>query len=221
MVFSTPSSAARLRLDRARAVLLVVDLQVDFLPGGALAVPEGDHVIGLANHVATRFDHVVLTQDWHPAGHASFASSHPGNAPYDTIAMPYGEQILWPDHCVQDSPGARLASRLEIPHAQLILRKGHHREIDSYSAFFEADRITPTGLAGYLRERGIDTVYIAGLATDFCVCWSAEDAAVHGFTTHVIEDGCRGLDINGSMARAWTQMNRAGVNRIHSDALPR
>lgn len=219
MVISTPSSALQHTLDRERSVLLVVDIQVDFLPGGALAVPEGDHVIGLANHLATRFDHVVLTQDWHTADHASFASSHPGKAPFETITLPYGEQILWPDHCVQDSAGARLASRLDIPHAQLILRKGHHRGIDSYSAFYEADRITPTGLAGYLRERRVDTVYIVGLATDFCVCWSAEDAARHGFTTHVIEDGCRGLDINGSLAQAWTRMEQAGVKRIRSEDL--
>ncbi len=214
MAPSAASGAAAHAPDKDHSVLLVVDIQVDFLPGGALAVPGGDQIIGVANHVATRFSNVVLTQDWHPAGHASFASSHPGKAPFETITLPYGEQILWPDHCVQDSTGARLASRLEIPHAQLTLRKGFHSGIDSYSVFFEADHITPTGLAGYLRERGISDVYILGLATDFCVYWSAVDAATHGFNTHVIEDGCRGLDINGSLARAWAHMEEAGVHRI-------
>ncbi|MGQ3673319.1 bifunctional nicotinamidase/pyrazinamidase [Xanthobacter sp. TB0136] len=216
MAPSSSSGAAAHAPDQNRSVLLVVDIQVDFLPGGALAVPGGDEIVGVANHVATRFNTVVLTQDWHPAGHVSFASSHPGKAPFETIALPYGEQVLWPDHCVQDSTGARLASRLEIPHAQLTLRKGFHRGIDSYSAFFEADRSTPTGLAGYLRERGISHVYLVGLATDFCILWSALDAVRHGFTTHVIEDGCRGLDIDGSLARAWDQMEKAGVHRMRA-----
>ncbi|MFG1477475.1 bifunctional nicotinamidase/pyrazinamidase [Xanthobacter sp. V4C-4] len=199
-----------------RSVLVAVDLQVDFLPGGALAVPGGHEVVPEANHLATRFRNVVLTQDWHPADHVSFASNHPGKAPYDTICLPYGEQVLWPDHCVQDSIGARFATRLEIPHAQLIIRKGHHRGIDSYSTFYEADRATPTGLTGYLRERGIDTVYLLGLATDFCVAWSAVDAARHGFTTYVVEDACRAIDVNGSLERAWAQMNAAGVRRARS-----
>lgn len=196
-----------------RSVLVAVDLQLDFLPGGALAVPGGHEVVPLANHLATLFGNVVLTQDWHPANHVSFAASHPGKAPYDTVALPYGEQVLWPTHCVQDSVGARFATRLEIPHAQLIIRKGHHPGIDSYSTFYEADRVTPTGLTGYLRERGIDTVYLLGLATDFCVSWSAVDAVRHGFTTYVVEDACRAIDVNGSLAHAWAQMNAAGVRR--------
>lgn len=203
-----------------RAVLVAVDLQLDFLPGGALAVPGGHEVVPLANHAAQGFRNVVLTQDWHPADHVSFAASHPGKVPYDTIALPYGEQVLWPVHCVQDSVGARFATRLEIPHAQLIIRKGHHRAIDSYSTFYEADRTTPTGLTGYLRERGIDTVYLLGLATDFCVAWSAVDAARHGFTTYVVEDACRAIDMDGSLARAWAQMNAAGVRRARLDELP-
>ncbi|MGQ3675999.1 bifunctional nicotinamidase/pyrazinamidase [Xanthobacter sp. TB0139] len=202
---------------RNHAVLLIVDLQVDFLPGGTLAVPNGHEVVGVANYAARFFPNVVLTQDWHPEGHISFASSHTGKAPFETITLPYGEQVLWPEHCVQDSPGARLSSRLDVPHAQLVLRKGHHAGIDSYSAFFEADRTTPTGLAGYLRERGITDVYIMGLATDFCVCWSAEDAARHGFSTHVVEDGCRGLDVNGSLEQAWARMEAAGVKRVSLD----
>ncbi|MFH3480124.1 bifunctional nicotinamidase/pyrazinamidase [Xanthobacter variabilis] len=201
----------------ARSVLVVVDLQVDFLPGGALAVPGGHEVVPLANLAASSFRNVVLTQDWHPADHVSFASNHPGKAPYDTIALPYGEQVLWPDHCVEDSIGARFATRLEIPHAQLIIRKGHHRTIDSYSTFYEADRTTPTGLTGYLKERGIDTVYLMGLATDFCVAWSAVDATRHGFTTYVVEDACRAIDVNGSLARALDQMDAAGVRRLRLD----
>lgn len=200
-----------------RYALLVVDLQVDFLPGGALAVPGGQEVVPLANHAAGSFRNVILTQDWHPANHVSFASNHPGKAPYDSITLPYGEQVLWPDHCVQDSIGARFATRLEIPHAQLIIRKGHHRTIDSYSTFYEADRATPTGLTGYLRERGIDTIYLMGLATDFCVAWSAVDATRHGFTTYVVEDACRAIDVNGSLAQAWAQMNAAGVRRLRFD----
>ncbi|MGR7995933.1 MULTISPECIES: bifunctional nicotinamidase/pyrazinamidase [unclassified Xanthobacter] len=212
-----PVTARSGRAPNARSALVVIDVQVDFLPGGALAVPHGDEVVPIANYLAQSFDNVVLTQDWHPAGHISFASSHPGRVAHETISLPYGEQILWPDHCIQDSVGARLASRLDIPHAQLIVRKGHHSNIDSYSAFYEADRATPTGLAGYLRDRSIDTVYVMGLATDFCVSWSAVDAARHGFATHVIEDGCRGLDLNGSLARAWADMTAAGVHRVTLD----
>jgi nicotinamidase/pyrazinamidase len=202
-----------------RTALIAVDLQVDFLPGGALAVGGGHEILPLANHAAQFFRNVVLTQDWHPADHISFAANHPGKAPYDTIALPYGEQVLWPVHCVEDSIGARLASRLEIPHAQLIIRKGHHRAIDSYSTFYEADRTTPTGLTGYLRDRGIETVYLLGLATDFCVSCSAVDAARHGFTTYVVEDACRAIDVNGSLDKAWAQMNAAGVKRTRLDAL--
>lgn len=196
-----------------RSALILVDLQVDFLPGGALAVPGGHEVVALANRLAARFRNVVLTQDWHPAGHVSFASAHAGRAPYEIITLPYGPQILWPDHCVQASPGAGFAPGLDVPHAQLVVRKGHHLGIDSYSTFYEADRTTPTGLAGYLRERGIDTVYLAGLALDFCVSWSAVDAARHGFTTCVLEDACRAIDVDGSLAAAIHDMDAAAVTR--------
>ncbi len=180
-------------------VLLVVDVQNDFCSGGALAVPHGEDVVPAINALARRFDHVVLTQDWHPAGHMSFASSHPGRKPYDTIAAAYGEQILWPDHCVQGSEGAALRTDLKIPHAELILRKGYHRRINSYSAFFENDRVTPTGLTGYLRERGLTRVFLTGLALDFCVHYSAVDAHRQGFEVVVIEDACRAIDVNGSL----------------------
>lgn len=199
---------------QVRSALVIVDLQVDFLPGGTLAVPGGHEVVALANRLAAAFRNVVLTQDWHPAGHVSFATSHPGRAPFDCIDLPYGPQILWPEHCVQGTPGAGFSAGLQIPHAQLVVRKGHHRAIDSYSAFFEADRTTPTGLSGYLRERGIDTVYLAGLALDFCVSWSAVDAARHGFATHVVDDACRALDVDGSLAQAGAQMADAGVRRL-------
>lgn len=197
-----------------RAALILVDLQVDFLPGGALAVPGGDEVVPLANRLAAGFRNVILTQDWHPRGHISFASTHAGRAIYDMIDLPYGRQILWPDHCLQGTPGAAFAPGLEVPHAQLVVRKGHHKAIDSYSTFYEADRTTPTGLAGYLRERGIDTVYLAGLALDFCVSWSAVDAARHGFTTYVIEDACRFIDVDGSLAAALADMERVAVRRL-------
>ena len=181
-------------------VLLVVDIQNDFCPDGALAVPRGDEVVPVVNRLAARFKHVVLTQDWHPAGHQSFASSHPGKKSYDVIEVAYGPQILWPDHCVQGTRGAAFRDDLDIPHAELIIRKGYRREIDSYSAFFENDHKTPTGLAGYLRERGLSRVFVAGLAFDFCVRYSAEDAHGHGFAVVVIEDGCRGIDVDGSVA---------------------
>lgn len=202
-----------------RSVLVLVDLQVDFLPGGALAVPGGHEVLPVANRLAPAFRNVVLTQDWHPADHVSFADNHEGRAPFESIDLPYGPQVLWPVHCVQDSIGARFSAHLEAPHAQLVVRKGHHRHIDSYSTFYEADRTTPTGLAGYLRERGIDTVYLAGLALDFCVSWSAVDAARHGFTTIVVEDACRAIDLAGSLARAQADMAEAGVRRIAAAAL--
>ncbi|VFU09629.1 Nicotinamidase [Methylocella tundrae] len=179
-------------------VLLVVDLQNDFCPGGRLAVPHGDEAVALINRLAARFEYVVLTQDWHPRGHLSFASTH-GRAPFEMIEASYGPQILWPDHCVQDTPGAALHKDLHIPHAELILRKGFRRGIDSYSAFFENDRMTPTGLAGYLRERGFSRIFIAGLAFDFCVRYSAEDAKAHGFSAVVIEDACRAIDVEGSV----------------------
>lgn len=198
----------------ARSALILVDLQLDFLPGGALAVPGGHEVMPLVNRLAAGFRNVVLTQDWHPPGHISFATSHPGRTPYDTIELAYGRQILWPDHCLQGSAGAGFSPELDVPHAQLIVRKGHHRAIDSYSTFFEADRTTPTGLAGYLRERGIEEVYLAGLALDFCVSWSAVDAARHGFSTHVVEDACRAIDVDGSLAAAFADMTAAGVTRL-------
>jgi nicotinamidase/pyrazinamidase len=181
-------------------VLLVVDVQNDFCPGGRLAVPRGYEVIAPVNRIAEKFQHVVLTQDWHPPGHLSFASMHPGRQPFETIAMPYGPQVLWPDHCVQGTPGAQLHADLRIAPAQLVLRKGFRRAIDSYSAFYENDHVTPTGLSGYLRERGLTRVFIAGLALDFCVRYSAEDARREGFTVTVIADACRGIDVEGSVA---------------------
>src|SRR5574342_246775 len=169
------------------ACLIVVDVQYDFMPGGALAVPKGDEVVPVINRAAARFDNVVLTQDWHPRGHASFASSHPGRKPFETIELPYGTQVLWPDHCVQGTSGADFHRGLAVPHAQLIIRKGYRSHVDSYSAFCEADGTTPTGLAGYLRDRGLEHVVLAGLATDFCVAWSALDARKRGFRATVIE----------------------------------
>jgi nicotinamidase/pyrazinamidase len=199
-----------------RDVLLVVDVQNDFIPGGALAVKDGDQVIAVINRLAPAFARVVLTQDWHTPGHVSFASSHPGKKPFETIELPYGTQVLWPDHCVQGTPGAALHKDLNIPHAELIIRKGYRKQIDSYSAFVEADGKTHTGLAGYLKERGLRNVYLVGLATDFCVGWSAMDARKAGFTATVIEDGCRGIDTNGSLAKAWDSMKKAGVKRVQS-----
>ena len=195
-------------------VLIVVDVQNDFCPGGALAVPQGDEIVTDANRLAENFRNVVLTQDWHPAGHLSFASAHAGRSPYDTIAMPYGPQVLWPDHCMQGTPGAAFHSDLQIPHAGLILRKGLDRTIDSYSAFYENDRTTATGLTGYLRERGITRVFLAGLALDFCVRYSAEDAVREGFTVVVIEDACRGIDVRGSIAATRSSLAALSVAAI-------
>jgi nicotinamidase/pyrazinamidase len=195
-------------------VLIVVDVQYDFLPGGALAVPDGDAVIAPINGLASRFEHVVLTQDWHPRGHASFASTHPGKQPFETVRLAYGEQILWPDHCVQGTRGAAVAETLHIPHSALIIRKGHNPHVDSYSGFMEADRSTATGLAGYLRERGFRRVFCAGLATDFCVAWTALDARRAAFEAYVVEDACRAIDTQGSVAKAWADMAAAGVQRI-------
>jgi nicotinamidase/pyrazinamidase len=197
-------------------VLLVVDVQNGFVPGGALPVAGGDQIVPLINRIARAFEHVVLTQDWHTPGHASFASSHPGKKPFETISLPYGTQVLWPDHCVQGTPGADLHPALQIRHAQLVIRKGYRRHIDSYSAFYEADRKTPTGLAGYLKERGLQQVFLVGLATDFCVAWSALDARKAGFAAAVIEDATRGIDTGGSLARAWRDMTGAGVRRLQS-----
>lgn len=200
-------------------VLLLVDLQNDFCPGGALAVPGGDEIISLANRIAGSFTHVVLTQDWHPPGHLSFASSHPGAKPYDTIALPYGLQELWPDHCVQGSRGAEFHSRLAVPQSELVLRKGFHPTIDSYSAFRENDRVTKTGLAGYLRERGLRRLFIAGLALDFCVRYTAEDAQAEGFVTLVVEDACRAIDVGGSLAATWQCFAALRIAAISSDAI--
>lgn len=195
-------------------VLLVVDVQKDFCPSGALAVPSGDEVVPVINALSRRFAHVLLTQDWHCKDHLSFASSHPGKKPLERVEMSYGEQILWPDHCVAGTPGAEFHPELDVAHCELVIRKGYHREIDSYSAFFENDRQTPTGLAGYLRERGLMRLFLVGLATDFCVAYSALDARRLGFEVTVIEAGCRGIDVEGSLAAAWQQMEQAGVIRV-------
>jgi nicotinamidase/pyrazinamidase len=197
-------------------VLLLIDLQYDFMPGGALAVARGDEVVPVANRLAQGFSHVVLTQDWHPAQHVSFAANHAGRAPFETTALPYGEQVLWPTHCVQGTEGAALHRDLDVPHARAVIRKGHHADVDSYSAFLEADRKTPTGLAGYLRDTGVKRVYCCGLATDYCVAWSALDARAAGFETVLIEDASRAIDLNGSLAAAWEQLLAAGVKRAQS-----
>lgn len=198
------------------AALVVVDVQNDFCPGGALAVPDGDAVVAAINRIAPRFSARVLTQDWHPPGHRSFASSHPGRAPFETTELSYGEQVLWPDHCVQGTAGAAFHPDLVTDGADLVLRKGFRREIDSYSAFYENDRRTPTGLTGYLRTRGVSRLIFAGLATDFCVAYSAIDGAREGFETAVVEDGCRGIGLDGSLADAWARMAAAGVARVRA-----
>jgi nicotinamidase/pyrazinamidase len=200
-------------------VLLVVDIQNDFCPGGKLAVPAGHEVVSSINLAARRFKHVVLTQDWHPPGHLSFASSHPGRQPFETVEVGYGRQILWPDHCVQGTPGAQFRDDLSIPHAELVLRKGFRPTIDSYSAFYENDRKTPTGLAGYLRERGLTRVFLVGLALDFCVRYSAEDACREGFTVVVIENACRGIDVDGSVAATRRDLAALGVTSVDDHAL--
>jgi nicotinamidase/pyrazinamidase len=204
---------------RRDAVLLIVDLQNDFLPGGALSVERGDEVIPVINRIAPRFENVLLTQDWHTLGHISFASSHAGQVPFATIELEYGRQVLWPDHCVQGTHGAAFADALAVPHAQGVIRKGYHAHTDSYSAFLEADRHTPTGLAGLLNERGLRTVYLAGLALDFCVAWSALDARLRGFEAIVIGDACRAIDTGGSLDAARRAFADAGVRVIASDAL--
>ena len=196
--------------------LIVVDVQNDFLPGGALAVPKGDEVVPVINRLVARFDNVVLTQDWHPRGHVSFASSHPGRQPFETIDLPYGRQVLWPDHCVQGTPGAAFHAALDTVKAQLMVRKGFHRDIDSYSGFLEADRKTPTGLAGYLKDRSLTHLYVCGLATDFCVAWTALDARAAGFEVTVVEDACRAIDLEGSLEKAWREMAARGVQRRSS-----
>lgn len=197
-------------------VLLVVDVQTGFLPGGNLAVDGGDRVIPVINRIAPLFSQVVLTQDWHPPAHQSFASAHKGRKAYEVIDMPYGAQVLWPDHCVQGTPDAQLAVDLQVTHAQLVIRKGYHPAIDSYSAFMEADHKTHTGLAGYLRELGVTHCYVCGLATDFCVAWTALDARALGFDATVIEDACQAIDLDGSLVKAYKEMDDAGVKRQQS-----
>jgi nicotinamidase/pyrazinamidase len=209
------SAATPIKPD-SEAVLLVIDVQNCFLPGGSLAVKDGDQVIPIINKIAKSFFNVVMTQDWHTEGHVSFASSHSGKKPFEAIDLSYGKQVLWPDHCVQGTDGASLSKDLAVPHAALVIRKGFHKDVDSYSAFTEADGKTTTGLAAYLKARGIKRVFVAGLATDFCVAWSALDARKAGFETYVIEDACRGIDTQGSLAKAWADMAKAGVRRIQS-----
>ena len=202
-----------------QSVLLVIDVQNDFCPGGALAVSGGDQVIAPILQIAPRFDHIVLTQDWHSANHTSFASAHPGKQPFESIDMPYGPQTLWPDHCVQGSKGAEFHPALQLPRTELILRKGFRPQIDSYSAFFENDRTTPTGLAGYLRERGLTRVFLCGLAYDYCVGYSALDARRLGFEPVILQDACRAIDLNGSVANIEAEFDNAGVAVIGSEDL--
>ncbi|HZE52148.1 MAG TPA: bifunctional nicotinamidase/pyrazinamidase [Bradyrhizobium sp.] len=196
-------------------LLLIIDVQNDFCAGGALAVGDGDAVVPVVNRLAKRFAHVALTQDWHPSGHSSFATSHPPSAPFESIDMSYGRQTLWPDHCIQGTSGAAFHPQLETERAELVIRKGFRTEIDSYSAFYENDRRTPTGLAGYLRERGLRRIFLVGLATDYCVYYSALDARRLGFDTVLVEAGCRAIDLAGSLDAAWAGMAEAGVQRVN------
>ncbi len=199
-----------------RDVLLVIDVQNDFCPGGALEVPRGQEVVPVINDLVTRFDHVVLTQDWHPRGHSSFASVHPGRDPFTEVSMGYGSQTLWPDHCLQGSRGAAFHDDLSWSKAEMVVRKGFRSGIDSYSAFFENDKTTPTGLTGYLRERGFTRVFCAGLAFDYCVRYSAEDAQRQRFETYVIEDACRAIDMHGSAAATRDNLSGLGIGLISS-----
>ncbi|MBR0692515.1 bifunctional nicotinamidase/pyrazinamidase [Bradyrhizobium lablabi] len=207
--------AAAIKPDEVSA-LLVIDVQNCFLPGGSLAVKDGEQVVPVINKIAKTFANVVITQDWHTPGHVSFASAHSGKKPFEAIDLAYGKQVLWPDHCVQGTEGSALSKDLAIPQAALIIRKGFHRDVDSYSAFTEADGKTTTGLAAYLKARKVERVFVAGLATDFCVAWTALDARKAGFETYVVEDACRGIDTQGSLAKAWADMAEAGVKRIQS-----
>jgi nicotinamidase/pyrazinamidase len=215
---SQARAAASIKIDDGSA-LLVIDVQNCFLPGGSLAVKDGEQVVPVINRIAKGFSNVVMTQDWHTPGHVSFASVHSGKKPFETIDLPYGKQVLWPDHCVQGTDGALLSKDLSIPQAALIVRKGFHKDVDSYSAFTEADGKTTTGLAAYLKARQIERLFVAGLATDFCVAWTALDARKAGFETYVVEDACRGIDTQGSLAKAWADMASAGVKRIQSNDL--
>jgi nicotinamidase/pyrazinamidase len=215
IALARPSLAATIKPGPTSA-LIVVDVQNCFVDGGTLPVKGGAQVVPVINKLAASFENIVVTQDWHTPGHASFASTHAGKKPFETTQMPYGTQVLWPDHCVQGSDDAALLKDLKLPTAQLIIRKGFHKDVDSYSAFEEADRKTATGLGAYLKARGVDTVFVTGLATDFCVAWTALDARKLGFNVYVIEDATRGIDLNGSLAAAWKQMTEAGVKRIQS-----
>lgn len=199
--------------------LLIVDVQNDFCPGGALEVPNGDQIIPIINKLSGRFDVIVQTQDWHPKGHSSFASSHDSKDPFETITMPYGEQVLWPDHCIQGSKGADFHPKLKTDHTQLIIRKGFRKDIDSYSAFYENDNQTTTGLTGYLKARSIDTLYVVGLATDFCVKWSVVDGIKEGFNIYVVEDAVKGIDIGNSVTQAWDEILDAGAKKADSSNL--
>lgn len=199
--------------------LLLVDIQNDFCPGGALAVPDGDTIIPTVNKLIEKFDVIIQTQDWHPAGHQSFASSHSGKEPFDTVELDYGTQVLWPDHCVQGSNGAEFHPELNTLKSQVIIRKGFRKAIDSYSTFFENDQKTSTGLRGYLNQRGITDLYTAGLATDFCVKWSVLDGIDEGFNMHIIEDAVEGIDLEGSLDEAWKEMRDKGVNVVQSSNL--
>lgn len=203
----------------AQAARLIVDAQCGFMPGGGLPVVGGDAIVPMVNRLAACFANLILTQDWHPADHVSFAANHPGRQPYQTLELLYGPQVLWPTHCVQGTHDAELHADLRVDHAQLIIRKGWNREVDSYSAFVEADRRTTTGLAAYLRARGISELYLCGLATDYCVSWSAQDARAAGFAATVVEDACCAIDLDGSLARAWDDMRAAGVRRVTSEEL--
>jgi len=204
---------------KKRAALIVIDVQNDFCPHGALPVPGGDAVVPVINRLTTRFDHVIFTQDWHVPAHISFASAHPGHHPFETIAVPGGEQMLWPDHCVQGTEGAAFHPEVAVDSAELIVRKGFRRDMDAYSAFFENDKVTPSGLSGYLTDRGLHELYLSGLATDVCVRHSAIDAARIGFSVHVIADACRGIDTNGSVRFAWDAMATNGVVQISAAAV--
>ena len=214
-----PASSVTHTIDPARDVLIVIDVQNDFCSAGALPVPGGEEIVPLVNRLAQRFDHILLTQDWHPPHHASFASSHPGKVPFDTLAFDYGEQTLWPDHCVQGTTGAAFHPELLVDRAELVVRKGFRKNIDSYSAFYENDHRTSTGLAGYLRDRGFRRAFFCGLATDFCVAWSARDARRLGLKSTVVLDACRAIDAAGSLAASMAAMSSAGVAMITSDRL--
>lgn len=213
---AAPLLAAGKISPKSDAALIVVDVQNCFVEGGTLPVKGGAEVVPVINGLAAAFENIVVTQDWHTESHASFASTYMGKKPFESTKLSYGSQVLWPDHCVRGTEDAALHPGLKLPTAQLIIRKGFHKGVDSYSAFEEADRKTSTGLAAYLKARGIKTVFVTGLATDFCVAWTAMDARKLGFETYVIEDATRAIDLNGSLAAAWTQMQARGVKRVQS-----